>query len=222
MEGLPSATWIFLVSAHGNLMGRVPFFVAEDMGHRVRVHNLLCPALHHCCPSSRVLTHPICWGPHLAEELPEAGKDWAEGRSGSLFCHAWPRGPPRCRPGPTESEELRTASAFLPARTDRRISEPLEQQDGKGRPLRSEGAGMKGETGKVASFLFVDCYLCFSFPVIFLPLRLNRGAQVPLGRGGRIQSSSCGRVGRVGNGCQAETEHRKPFGAHRRERCVKL
>lgn len=152
MEGLPSATWIFLVSAHGNLMGRVPFFVAEDMGHRVRVHNLLCPALHHCCPSSRVLTHPICWGPHLAEELSEAGKDWAEGRSGSLSCHAWPRGPPRCRPGPTESEELRTASAFLPARTDRRISEPLEQQDGKGRPLRSEGRWYEGRNRQSSQF----------------------------------------------------------------------
>lgn len=57
-EGLPSADqcamWIFLVTAHGNLMGTVPILVAEAMGRRIRVHNLLCPALRHCCPSSRV------------------------------------------------------------------------------------------------------------------------------------------------------------------------
>lgn len=83
-------------------------------------------------------------------------------------------------------------------------------------PPRSESSPRMGEKGKICSLQTANSLLwigvCLSCPVVFLPLRQDSAACLPIGRGARTPDSSWGREGRVRNLCQAETQCRKPFG----------
>lgn len=131
---------IVLISAQHNLT-RGARLVVRDVAHSLRVHSLLCPTLTAVLTTTLPLV--MCPGAtHVAE-------GWSQLKSVRM----WPWGPPRCRPSSAESDGpgRRRYPARLLARMDRRIPDPLEQQDGKGHPLRLEGHWCGRRKGEISS-----------------------------------------------------------------------